>query len=142
MGGGGGCIQGGGRPLGLGGIGGPPILGMGGGKLWGPPWPPGPACMPWKFLFSVGPELIQGGRFCFTQTAISHLRQFSTPTRVWNHVCLQLTGGGWLLLGPEARGAPPWVLECPPPDVGTGASPNSAIRDRYSLSIRALSWAD
>lgn len=52
MGGGGGCIQGGGRPLGLGGIGGPPMLGMGGGKLWGPPWPPGPPCMPWKFLFS------------------------------------------------------------------------------------------
>ncbi len=57
-------------------------------------------------------------------------------------MCCQLTGGGWLLLGPEARGAPPWVLECPPPDVGTGASPNSAMRDRYSLSIRALSWAD
>lgn len=54
----------------------------------------------------------------------------------------QLTGGGWLLLGPEARGAPPWVLECPPPDEGTGASPSSAIRDKYSLSIRALSWAD
>lgn len=57
-------------------------------------------------------------------------------------MCPQLTGGGWLLLGPEARGAPPWVLECPPPDVGTGASPSSAMRDRYSLSIRALSWAD
>lgn len=70
--------------------------------------------MLWKFLFSVGPELIQGGRF----------------------------GGGWLLLGPEDRGAPPWVLECPPTDVGTGASPNSAMRDRYSLSMRALSWAD
>lgn len=90
------------------------MLGMGGGKLWGPPWPPGPPCMPWKFLFSFGPELIQGGRF----------------------------GGGWVLLGPEARGAPPWVLECPPPDVGTGASPSSAMRDRYSLSMRALSWAD
>lgn len=92
------------------------MLGMGGGKLWGPPGPPGPPCIPWKFLFSVGPELIHGGRFC---------------------------GGGWLLLlGPEARGAPAGVLECPPPDVGTGASPSSAIRDRYSLSIRALSWAD
>lgn len=55
--------------------------------------------------------------------------------------CCQLTGGGWLLLGPDGR-APPWALECPPPDAGTGASPNSAIRDRYSLSIRALSWAD
>lgn len=33
MGGGGGCIQGGGKPLGLGGIGGPPMLGIGGGKL-------------------------------------------------------------------------------------------------------------
>lgn len=45
MGGGGGCSQGGGIPLGLGGIGGPPMFGMGGGKLWGaPPWPLG---MPW-----------------------------------------------------------------------------------------------
>lgn len=49
-----------------------------------------------------------------------------------------LTGGGWVLLGPAARGAP-WVLVCPPADVGTGASPSSAMRDRYSLSIRALS---
>lgn len=31
MGGGGGCIQGGGRPLGFGGMGGAPMLGMGGG---------------------------------------------------------------------------------------------------------------
>lgn len=59
-----------------------------------------------------------------------------------HHICCQLTCGGWLLLDPEARGAPPWVLECPPPEVGTGASPSSAMRDRYSLSIRALSWAD
>lgn len=29
-----------------------------------------------------------------------------------------------------------------PPEVGTGASPSSAIRDRYSLSMRALSCAD
>lgn len=76
MGGGGGCIQGGGRPLGFGGIGGPPILGIGGGKLWGPPWPLGPPCMPWKFLFSVGPELIQGGRFCCTQTVINRGETF------------------------------------------------------------------
>lgn len=88
------------------------MLGMGGGKLWGPPWPPGPPCMPWKLLFSVGAELIQGGRVC---------------------------GGGWVLLGPVARGAPAWVFVCPPPDAGTGASPSSAIRDKYSLSIRALS---
>ncbi len=60
IGGGGGCIQGGGIPLGFGGIGGPPMFGIGGGKLWGPP---GPWCMPWKFLLSVGPEFIQGGRF-------------------------------------------------------------------------------
>lgn len=128
-------------PLGLGGIGGPPMLGMGGGKLWGPPWPPGPAGMAWKFLFSVGPELIQGGRFCCTQMFNLHLRQV-LQQKEFGIVCCQLTGGGWLLLGPEARGAPPWVLECPPPEVGTGASPSSAMRDRYSLSIRALSWAD
>lgn len=72
----------------------------------------------------------------------SYIRQYSTPTEVWKSCWCQLTGGGWLLLGPEARGAPPWVLECPPPEVGTGASPSSAMRDRYSLSIRALSWAD
>lgn len=53
----------------------------------------------------------------------------------------QLTIGGWLLLPPDARGAPPWEMEWPP-EVGTGASPSSAIRDRYSLSIRALSCAD
>lgn len=116
------------------------MLGMGGGKLWGPPWPPGPPCMPWKFLFSVGPVLIHGGRFCCTQTVVSHAKTFSHNRSTES--CHQLTGGGWLLLGPEARGAPPWVLECPPPDVGTGASPSSAMRDRYSLSIRALSWAD
>ena len=46
----------------------------------------------------------------------------------------------WLLLDPEPRW--PWLLECPPPEEGTGASPSSAMRDRYSLSIRALSWAD
>lgn len=63
-------------------------------------------------------------------------------TRKRNEMHCQLTGGGCVLLGPEARGAPPWVLECPPPEVGTGASPNSAMSDRYSLSIRALSWAD
>lgn len=45
-------------------------------------------------------------------------------------------------MGPEERGPPPWELECPPPDEGTGASPSSAMRDRYSLSMRALSWAD
>ncbi len=44
IGGGGGCIQGGGIPLGFGGIWGPPMFGIGGGKLWGPPWP---WCMPW-----------------------------------------------------------------------------------------------
>lgn len=33
MGGGGGCIQGGGMPFGFGGIGGPPMFGIGGGKL-------------------------------------------------------------------------------------------------------------
>lgn len=70
--------------------------------------------MPWKFLLSVGPEFIQGGRF----------------------------GGGWLLLGPEGRGPLGGALLWPPPEEGTGASPNSAIRDKYSLSIRALSWAD
>lgn len=53
----------------------------------------------------------------------------------------QLTIGGWLLLAPDARGAPPWAMEWPP-EVGSGASPSSAIRDRYSLSIRALSCAD
>lgn len=90
------------------------MLAMGGGKLCGPPGPPGPPGMPWKFLFSPGPEFIHGGRF----------------------------GGGWLLLGPAGRGAPPGGLACPPPEEGTGASPSSAIRDRYSLSIRALSWAD
>lgn len=52
------------------------------------------------------------------------------------------TGACWLLLGPDARGAPPWLLECPPPELGTGASPSSAMRERYSLSMRALSWAD
>lgn len=101
--------------MGLGGMGGPPMLGIGGGKLWGPPWPAGPPCIPWKFLLSAGPELIHGGRFC---------------------------GGGWPLLGAEERGAPPWLPECPPPAEGTGASPSSAIRDRYSLSMRALSCAD
>lgn len=100
--------------MGLGGIGGPPMLGIGGGKLCGPPGPLGPPCMLWKFLLSVGLEFIQGGRF----------------------------GGGWLLLGPEARGPPPGLLECPPPEEGTGASPSSAMSDRYSLSMRALSCAD
>lgn len=70
----------------------------------------------------------------------------SQEASLWKQKCWmltpQLTGGGWLLLGPEARGAPVWVLECPPPEVGTGASPSSAMRDRYSLSMRALSWAD
>lgn len=75
-----------------------------------------------------------------TNSQQSFKTSFST-NRVWNHVCCQLTGGGWLLLGPEDRD-PPWLLECPPPEVGTGASPSSAMRDRYSLSIRALSWAD
>lgn len=88
MGGGGGCIQGGGRPLGFGGMGGPPMLGMGGGKLWGPPWPPGPPCMPWKFLFSFGPELIHGGRFCctHTKTVVSQTFVFNFFTQVDNHV--------------------------------------------------------
>lgn len=53
----------------------------------------------------------------------------------------RLTIGGWLLLAPDDRGAPPCPMECPP-DVGTGASPSSAMRDRYSLSMRALSCAD
>lgn len=51
-----------------------------------------------------------------------------------------LTGGGWLVLGPDALGPlGGLLLLCPPPDAGTGASPSSAIRDKYSLSIRALS---
>lgn len=50
-----------------------------------------------------------------------------------------LTGGGWLLLGPAGRGPPGGGLLWPPPEAGTGASPNSAMRDKYSLSIRALS---
>lgn len=61
-----------------------------------------------------------------------------SPTRLSKPQLCQLTIGGWLLLAPDARGAPPWLMECPP-EVGTGASPSSAIKDRYSLSIRALS---
>jgi len=49
-----------------------------------------------------------------------------------------LTGGCWLLLGPDERGPLLGGL-WPPPEEGTGASPNSAMRDKYSLSIRALS---
>lgn len=60
------------------------------------------------------------------------------PTRLSRPQLCQLTIGGWLLFPPDARGAPPWLRECPP-EVGTGASPSSAMRDRYSLSIRALS---
>lgn len=99
--------------MGLGGMGGPAMLGMGGGKLWGPPWPPGPPCMLWKFLLSVGPELIQGGRFCCGHT---HTKIFNSTSHTHTHTVatetLLHTGGGWLLLlGPEARGAPPWLLE-------------------------------
>lgn len=56
---------------------------------------------------------------------------------------LKLTGGGGLLAGAAGRGAlARGVLAGPevePTDAGTGASPSSAIRDKYSLSIRALS---
>lgn len=53
------------------------------------------------------------------------------------------TGGGWLLLGPDDRGPPPpWEPEWPAPEEEMGASPSSAMRERYSLSMRALSWAD
>lgn len=57
-----------------------------------------------------------------------------------------LTGGGWLFpgpdgLGPLGRGGFDGPEEAPTLD-GTGASPSSAIRDKYSLSMRALSWAD
>lgn len=55
----------------------------------------------------------------------------------------KLTGGGGLLAGAAGRGAlARGVLAGPelePTDAGTGASPSSAIRDKYSLSIRALS---
>lgn len=59
------------------------------------------------------------------------------PTRLSRPQLCQLTIGGWLF-APDVRGAPPWLMECPP-EVGTGASPSSAMRERYSLSIRALS---
>lgn len=55
-----------------------------------------------------------------------------------------LTGGGWLLAWLAAR----WLLErglllwAALELTETGASPSSAISDRYSLSIRALSCAD
>lgn len=52
------------------------------------------------------------------------------------------TGGPWPPLCTEDRGGPPWWLWGPPPDVGSGPSPSSAMSDRYSLSIRALSCAD
>lgn len=56
---------------------------------------------------------------------------------------LKLTGGGGLLAGAAGRGALASGVvagpEVEPTDAGTGASPSSAMRDRYSLSIRALS---
>ena len=56
---------------------------------------------------------------------------------------LKLTGGGGLLAGAAGRGALASGVvagpEVEPTDAGTGASPSSAMRDKYSLSIRALS---
>lgn len=51
---------------------------------------------------------------------------------------LEHTGGAWLL-GPVGRGPLGERLLWPPPEAVTGASPSSAMRDRYSLSMRALS---
>lgn len=52
-------------------------------------------------------------------------------------------GGGGLLAGAAGLGALARGVvagpEVEPTDAGTGASPSSAIRDKYSLSIRALS---
>lgn len=78
--------------------------------------------MPWYGRLSEGPELIQGGRLC-----VVDMRD----------------GGGGLLAGAAGRGALASGVvagpEVEPTDAGTGASPSSAMRDRYSLSIRALS---
>lgn len=113
--------------------------GHGGREVVGSSWATGPS------MHAVEVPVLSWTRAHPRRPVLLHtkvgLRQISTPTGVRECVCRQLTGGGWLLLGPEARGTPPWVLECPPEE-GTGASPSSAMRDRYSLSIRALSWAD
>lgn len=52
---------------------------------------------------------------------------------------LDHTSGAWLLVGPVRRGPLGEGLLWPPPEAFTGASPSSAMRDRYSLSMRALS---